>query len=84
MPYPSNYQKDLSSLNQNFASYSKIYLTIFNKLFVKAIIIQTISVIIIFQLLNSIGSINNLSSKISNHIFFNQSLHSIKIKKIII
>jgi len=60
MPYPPNYQKDASSLRQNFASYSKIYTSIFSKLFVKAIVIQTISVIVIFQLLNSIGSINHL------------------------
>ncbi|ORX48632.1 hypothetical protein BCR36DRAFT_371125 [Piromyces finnis] len=59
MSYPPNYHKDAASLRQNFASYSKIYTTIFSKLFVKAILIQTISVIVIFQLLNSIGSINH-------------------------
>ncbi|OUM68676.1 hypothetical protein PIROE2DRAFT_3518 [Piromyces sp. E2] len=64
MPYPPNYQKDVSSLRQNFASYSKIYTTIFSKLFVKAIVIQTISVIVIFQILNSIGSINHLCTSI--------------------
>ncbi|KAL6602609.1 hypothetical protein LY90DRAFT_666579 [Neocallimastix californiae] len=63
MSYSFNYQKDLSSLRKNFASYSKIYSVIFNKLLVKAIIIQTISVILIFQLLNSIGSINHLNIK---------------------
>jgi len=68
MSYSFNYQKDLSSLRKNFASYSKIYSVIFNKLLVKAIIIQTISVILIFQLLNSIGSINHLNSNMSNYI----------------
>jgi len=71
MSYPPNYQKDVSSLRQNFISYSKIYTTIFNKIFVKALVIQTISVIIIFQLLNSIGSICHL------YPFF-KSLFSIK------
>lgn len=63
MSYPPNYQKDVSSLRQNFISYSKIYTTIFNKIFVKALVIQTVSVIVIFQLLNSIGSIFHLYCK---------------------
>ncbi|ORX87332.1 hypothetical protein BCR32DRAFT_289443 [Anaeromyces robustus] len=66
MPYPFSYQKDLASLRQNFASYSKIYSTIFNKLFIKAAVIQTISVIVIFQLVNSIGSIFHLGSFIKS------------------